>query len=193
MQSATPTAQWIRSGGFNPVQPTVPFSSTARVAPILNVMGEPGTLPAEDRSHYRSELFGLSAASNAQAGLHAQSRMSGAEACVWTLDGSTKNATLVAGLTINTWEPEGNAKLKARLVNHLEIAAYEWGYEYNVGTNIWLAFRNLVKPLTTVSALRSSRPTPRRRAWATGCRTGSPTICRSCGETDAASGRGTPI
>ena len=151
MQSATPTAQWIRSGGFNPVQPTVPFSSTARVAPILNVMGEPGTLPAEDRSHYRSELFGLSAASNAQAGLHAQSRMSGAEACVWTLDGSTKNATLVAGLTINTWEPEGNAKLKARLVNHLEIAAYEWGYEYNVGTNIWLAFRNLVKPLTTVS------------------------------------------
>lgn len=87
MQAVHPTAQWIRSASFNPLQPTSPISSSAKIAPVLNVLSEPGSLPAEDSSHYRSELFGTPASNNGHAGVLAQARMSGAEACVWTLPG----------------------------------------------------------------------------------------------------------
>ena len=168
MQAVHPTAQWIRSGSFNPLQPTSPISSSAKIAPVLNVLSEPGSLPAEDSSHYRSELFGTPASNNGHAGVLAQARMSGAEACVWTLNGSSKNPTLVAGLTFNTLNGDNDGHPRLRLVNHLEIAAYEFGYEYNVATNIWLAFRNLVRPLTSISGaaqLASNAPAQSLSNW----------------------------
>ena len=153
-QSCTPAVEWIAAGGFNALKPTKPFSSSARVIAGLDVLShESGVAPPEAQAKFKSELFGVPVWDDAQAEAFAHTRMEGAEANVWTLNGSTMNPTIVAGFTANVTGKDGHGKdvQSTNLINHVEISAYEWGYEFNVGSNFLLAVKNVLQPLGSAS------------------------------------------
>jgi len=150
VEHVIPVPEWIRVGDFNQVDPSAPFSQAASIVQGLDFLSK--NTPSEDQSRFKSEQFGKPFWTDPDTEPYARNEMSAAESGIWTMTGATKNATLVAGRLANLLprdDDRPDTERRSILINHLEISAYEWGYEFNAGTNLWLGFRNLVKPIVS--------------------------------------------